>query len=264
MPDEARQNPRTIGPGVRQTGRPTAAFSGPAGTHSSGLLVVGRRRISAEDEGMSTGKIKWFDPTTGDARIVGRSGREYVARGADLEPAARAPRARVSFDVVREGNVVRAVNVRLHEGTRTSRLQGRFGSLAGARRPDAAGREASSREHPDREAGPAPRLPAAVARTWMEAMFEGDLSAAMSHYAPDAVVHLPQGDQVGHRAIQAFLDGSVLLGVRHSDTEVEERGSLVRVRWRASNVDAVRTPVRERSTTTRLRVEHGQIVEQWA
>jgi cold shock CspA family protein len=213
---------------------------------------------------MSTGKVKWFDPNTGDARIVGRSGREYGVRAADLEPAARAPRARVSFDVVREGGVARAVNVRLFEGTRTSRLQGRFGNLAGARRPDAAGHEASSREHPDREAGPAPRLPAAVARAWLEAMAEGDLRAALHLYAPDAVVHLTDGDQAGYRAVQRFLEGSVLLDVRHPDIEVEERDSLVHVRWQLSNVDAARTPLADRRTTTRLRVEHGQIVEQWA
>lgn len=213
---------------------------------------------------MSTGKIKWFDPDTGDARVVGRSGREYVVRAADLEPAARAARARVSFDVVHEGRVPRAINVRLHEGTRTSHLQGRFGNLAGARRPDASGREASSREHPDREAGPALRLPAAVARVWLEAMAEGDLTGALRLYAPDAVVHLPDGDQAGRRAVQRCLEGSVLLGTRHSDTEVvEEQGSLVRVRWHASKVDFVRTPMDDRRTTTTLRVEHGQIVEQW-
>ena len=213
---------------------------------------------------MPTGTVRWFDPDTGDVRIVARSGREYVARAADVEPAARAPRARVGFDVVREGGVARAVSVRLRRGTRTSRLQGGFGSLAGARRPDAAGGAASGRLYPEQGAGSAPRLPTAVARAWLEAMAEGDVTAVLRLYAPDAVVHVPGGDLAGRRAVQGFLNGSVLLGVRHADTQVRERGPLVHVRWPASDVDLTRTPIADRRRTTRLRVAHGQIVEQWS
>ena len=89
------------------------------------------------------------------------------------------------------------------------------------------------------------------------------MTAILHLYAPDAVVHFPDGDRAGHRAVQRSLEGSALLGVRHSDIEVREEGSMAHVHWRSSKVDVARTPILDRRTSTRLRVEHGQIVEQW-
>lgn len=66
---------------------------------------------------MPTGKMKWFDSESGQARIVARSGHEFAALACEVETAARTPRARVIFDVIREGGIARAANVRLHRGT---------------------------------------------------------------------------------------------------------------------------------------------------
>ncbi|MCZ7525116.1 MAG: hypothetical protein M5U14_01205 [Acidimicrobiia bacterium] len=68
---------------------------------------------------MPNGVVAWFDPKTGDARVV-RGGHEFPAREEDIETAARAAGARVHFDIRRESGVERAANVRLRAGTRVS------------------------------------------------------------------------------------------------------------------------------------------------
>lgn len=57
-----------------------------------------------------TGTMRWFDPRTGEGRIVA-SGREDPADASDVEPRARATGARVHFDIQRVDGVARAVRV---------------------------------------------------------------------------------------------------------------------------------------------------------
>ncbi len=97
---------------------------------------------------MPDGVIQWFDAETGEGVVV-RSGRRFRAFAADVEPVARQPGARVHFDVRREKGVERAVEVRLRSGTRVSSHQHRFGTLKGARRPDAKGASPFARVHAD-------------------------------------------------------------------------------------------------------------------
>src|SRR5579883_3039929 len=100
-----------------------------------------RRPAAGREHGdMPSGQVIWFDAGTGEARLVGRQGREYPAVFSEIEPSARAAGARVTFDVARSGGMARAVNVRLRVGTRVAPTQRDFGNLAGARRPNTAGR----------------------------------------------------------------------------------------------------------------------------
>src|SRR5579875_3412137 len=97
---------------------------------------------------MPDGVLKWFDAKTGTAEVI-RAGRTFPARASDIETAARRPGARVHFDIRREHGVEYAVDVRLRVGTRVSRHQHRFGTLAGAHRGDAKGTPHYARLHPE-------------------------------------------------------------------------------------------------------------------
>jgi hypothetical protein len=212
---------------------------------------------------MPTGRVRWFAPDTGEARIVARSGREYPASSGEIEPKARAADARVTFKVRTDGGVTRAVEVRLREGTRVARAQGRFGDLSGARRPDAKGRSGLTRRRSDADldaAEPASR----VTRRWVDALVRGDREAVLRLYSPDCVVHTPSGStETGDRAVQASIDRNALLGSGHLDVEIREVGPRVLVRWRLSADDQARVPGSDQRTQAALRIAHGQIIEQW-
>lgn len=211
---------------------------------------------------MPSGQVIWFDAGTGEARLVGRQGREYPAAVSEIEPAARASGARVTFDVARSGGTARAVNVRLRVGTRVASTQRDFGNLAGAKRPDTAGRAGLGRRRPDLDLG-REDPPSEVARRWVEALVGEDLPAAEQLYAPDAVIHAGARTSAGRASIARYLEGTALVGARHWNVEIREVGAGVRVRWRPSTEDGARVPASDRTAHTTLRIVHGQIAEQW-
>lgn len=212
---------------------------------------------------MPSGRVKWFDLASHEARVVARSGREYPAAAGELEPPARTADASVTFKVRKQDGVARAVEVRLRGGTRVSPTQGRFGDLGSARHPDAKGREPLARRRSETGLDAGEPL-SRVALHWVDALFSGDRTAVMLCYAPDCVIHAPSGTgQIGRKAVQEYMDRSPLLGSRHDDVRIREIASRVRVSWRLNAGDQVRVPVSERQTQATLRIEHGQIAEQW-
>lgn len=133
---------------------------------------------------MPTGRVKWFDPGSGEAKIVSRSGREYPASSRDMQSKARAAGAHVTFKVKKDDGVERAVDVALREGTRVSPRQAGFGNLARARHPDSKGRAGLSRRRSN--VGRDPEAAATqVARQWVDALVRGDRTAALRFYAPE-------------------------------------------------------------------------------
>jgi len=201
---------------------------------------------------MPIGRMKWFDPRTGEG-VVEHGTREYPVRARDVQPAARVTGARVRFDVLREGEVERAVAVRLREGTRVSNRQRRFGDLVGAARPEEKGRPPLTHRHPDPD--PLPLPPLEVARRWLIAMEERDAEAAAGLYAPDARLHVGSGTLEGRRRIRGYLPACPLFGMGTEEVELTGEEEGARVAWHPTE-DA---PGGE----SRLRVQHGWIVEQW-
>jgi RNA polymerase-binding transcription factor DksA len=169
----------------------------------------------------------------------------------DVEPAARVPGARVHFDVKRhEGGDV-AVNVSLRQGTRVSRRQRRFGDSAGARRPDTRQAAPFAQPHPEMGHRLASR-PHSVVEQWAALVAAADIEGAALLYAPDAVVHTGTGDVRGRR-LHGWLSTSGLLG-HIRDVDVAGADEHVIVRWRDDD---------DRTATSWVRVEHGEIAEQW-
>lgn len=201
---------------------------------------------------MPSGNVKWFDPKTDEGRVESGT-RQYVVPGEEMEPRSRVPGARIHFDMRREGRIVRATEVRLREGTRVSSRQGRFGDLVGAAHPDEKGRRPLTHGRPDPEL--VLRLPMDVARRWVLAMQEGDLEMALLLYAPDARVHVGSDTFEGHPDVRGYLPECPLLGLGGDDVGLREEDDVARIAWH---------PLGDQpGGETRLRILHGQIVEQW-
>jgi hypothetical protein len=200
---------------------------------------------------MPRGVMKWFN--AGEGRVVATSGREYPAYEADVEPRARVTGARVQFDAKRIDGVPTAVRVRARAGGRTSRRQRRFGDLTGAGRPEEKGRASLTRQHSGLDPLESRRPKALVAR-WIAAAGRGRIEVVLPLYAPHAVLHAPEGDYRGRGAVRGFLLDSTVL-TRGWDPTPHGEGVLFVVVRGPSAADAGRT--------TRFRVEHGQIIEQW-
>src|SRR5450759_1495873 len=211
---------------------------------------------------MPTGHVKWFDDAAREARLVSRSGREYPAEAAEIEPPARTADAPVAFKLKRANGVMRAVEVRLRRGTRVSPTQGRFGDLSGATHPDSRGRAALSRSRLDPGLD-SDELASRVARHWVEALVRGDRAAAERLFAPDSVIHTQSGVETGRKAVQLCIDRSPLLASHRSDVQIRGSRSRVRISWGLSAEDLARVPTSERRTQTTLRIAHGQIADQW-
>jgi cold shock CspA family protein len=204
---------------------------------------------------MPTGTMQWFDTSSGEGRVVA-SGREYPVFAGDVEPRARAAGSRVHFDVERVNGVPMAVRVRAKRGTRSSRRQRRFGDLAGARRPEEKGRSPLTRQSGDVDPVPVNR-PTELVRRWLAAADSGHLSALLPLYAPQAVLHAPDGDRHGRNNIRAFLVDSGLLS-RGWDARPHGSDQSDQI------VTAIRGPTApDRRRVTRFRIDHGEIVEQW-
>ncbi len=197
---------------------------------------------------MPDGVMEWFDPATGTGRIA-RDGRRYVADVVDVEPPARVSGARVHFDIDghRPGE---AVNVSSRRGGRSRPRHHRVGSLVGARRPDAKGPSPADpfgRPLIDRQVHPE-----AVARAWARHVTAGDLEAAASLCAPNAVLHLSTGETKGQLAIGAGLEAWPYAGARVEPIDIVGEGDLgtMRMTWPGWGPD--------RSVT--VHVDHGEIV----
>lgn len=151
---------------------------------------------------MPTGTMLWFDPGTGEGRVVA-SGCEYPADVSDVEPRARATGARVHFDIQRVDGVARAVRVAARPGTRTSTRQRRFGDMTDSAHPAEKGRAPLTHHHTAIDPLYVGR-PVALVRHWIQAADSGHLDGLLPLYAPDAVLPTPSGDHHGRAAIRAF------------------------------------------------------------
>ncbi len=197
---------------------------------------------------MPDGVVQWFDEDRGEGRIL-HAGKRYVVRSEDTEPAARVAGARVHFDVQDE---MRAVDVRMRSGRRTSKRQRRFGDLTGAGRTDDKGDAPFATAQP--ELGhDLQRHPTRVIEQWAGQLAAENLDQAMLLYAPNAALHAGGDVMVGADAIRGFLEGSPLLG---QDAEIRIRGSNGDFVLEWSAVEGLESPV------ARFRVAHGEILEQ--
>ena len=198
---------------------------------------------------MPDGVMLWFDPAAGEGVVV-RGGRRYPVRSGDVEPDARAPGARVHFDVARHDGVRRAVAVTLREGTRVSHRQGRFGDLAGAARPDAAG----TAPFPGARAELADdlqRRPVLVVERWVRHLGRGDLDEAMLLVAPDAALHAGGASLVGTDRIRGWLASWPVPGSGEPELRAGEDGSVA-LRWAGADRTSVECIVR---------VAHGLVTD---
>jgi hypothetical protein len=201
---------------------------------------------------MPRGVLQWFDDRAGEGRVTA-AGREYPAYERDVERRARRAGAPVHFDVERVDGVPTAVRVRLRPGTRTSPTQRRVGNQAGAGRPEGKARGGLTRRHPDLDPMLSGR-PIALVRRWVASAESGRLDAVLPLYAPQAVLHAQGDEKRGRRAIRTYLVDSGLLS---RGWEPEPRGV-------DDTVEIARGPFApDAGLTSRFRIAHGQIVEQW-
>lgn len=152
---------------------------------------------------MPRGRVRWFDPKSGEG-VIARRGREYPVVAADVERGLLAPRVQVHFDVERAGGVTRAKRVMVEEGTRTGRLHARAGESAHS--PDEAGGEPLRRVKPAlgrREVG----HPKLLVQEWLHVLTSGDFPTAALFYSPDAELDVGGRVVAGRRAIQDELPG---------------------------------------------------------
>jgi cold shock CspA family protein len=201
---------------------------------------------------MPEGLIKWFDPRSGEAEIA-RGGRLYSVHAGDIESTARRTGARVHFDIRREPDGERAVDVRLREGTRVSKRQHNFGTLVGARSFDAKGPAPYSRVHP--ELRQPTTHPLEVARAWATSVSQGDSAGALVLYSADPLLHVDGRDLAGRSEIAAWLERSPAFSCAHHAHMRGGDGTVV-VSWDAAGPDQL-------SMIVRCLIDHAQIAELW-
>jgi hypothetical protein len=210
-------------------------------------------RGAFEEVAMPAGRIIWCDERSGDARVE-HLGREYPAHVLDIEPDARVAGAPVHFDVERSHGAERAINVVLVPGLRTSVHQHRRGEVTHAR-PDQAGHKPMSDRRPwhvtNLERAPAHQ----IAAIWLRHVQAGEVDDAVAIYAPDAVVHIGVTSLVGRDAARRALLACPLFDHDDLTTGMEDESDAVVVGWSAREGTA--------AGMTRLRMQHGEISEQW-
>ena len=192
---------------------------------------------------MPDGVMLWFDDKTDEGRIA-RGGHVYVAPAGEVEASARSGGARVHFDEDND-HVGIARKVRLRPGHRSSAHHHRHGTLVGARHADAKGPTVT-----DRFADPLLHLesrPALVAAAWAARIADGQLGNAVQLYAPNAIVHDATHDVVGRNAV---LDLLAFRPAPRGPSRVAGESDHLTVRWHDG-------------TCTALRINHGEIEEQW-
>jgi hypothetical protein len=202
---------------------------------------------------MPRGVMSWFDPSTGEGRVR-RGSREFVVEAGEVEPAARVAGARVTFDLVRVGGGQRAARVRLKRGKRVSPRRSRFGDLAGAHHPDQKGhRPLHGRLATPERVHRREDQPVEVVRRWLQGLEQGDVGAASHLYTSDARLHEGGTEERGPAAVRRFLSTTTVRGRHDGTVEPAPDGARVMVRW----------PGRDGTVEIKLRIDHGQIVEQW-
>ncbi len=199
---------------------------------------------------MPEGVVQWFDPGSGEGRIA-KSGRVYAVAGAAMEPATRVAGCRVHFDVDRRRPGV-ASNVTALRGGRSDRHHHGRGSTAGARRPDTKSRPAG-RPFFDRLIRAETR-PGDVVRRWAALVDEGEADRAIGFYAPNAVVHTPDADLATRSDLLDLLRNASADGARPTATVLGYDGMFRVIRPATDDAG---------DEESWLRVEHGQITEQW-
>jgi cold shock CspA family protein/ribosome-associated translation inhibitor RaiA len=202
---------------------------------------------------MPDGIMQWFDPATGEGAVV-RGGRVFTTHAEDVESGARRAGARVHFDISDDHGRVRASNVTLRRGKRSSPHHARAGTLAGARRPDTKGSAPFTPTH-QRLGRSLATHPLEVARVWAECLRARDVDEAFRLYASDAVVHVADDELSGRAPLENFFSDSGLHGIA-GVPEVRGEGDLSVVTWPGA---APGQPI----TEVRSRIEHGLISEQW-
>lgn len=198
---------------------------------------------------MARGRVKWFDPKSGDGGIVQQRGGELPVRASDIEPKARVARAVVQFDIEREAGMRRAVNVRLHPGTRVSRHERRYAEISAG---GGLGHTRMIPEHTDVQVH-LEGHPMRVARQFMQVLRQSDLATLAQLYAPNARLHAGR-ERTGRNHIQTYFAASSLLGTQPSKVTMHGEGAIILIEWEQFGGT---------KAWTRLKSSRGRIVEQW-
>jgi hypothetical protein len=197
--------------------------------------------------------MSWFDPSTGEGRVRWGS-RELEVDVDEIEPAARAAGARVTFDLVRVEGGRRAARVRLKRGKRVSPRRSRFGDLAGAHHPDQKGhRPVHGRPATPERVHRREDRPVEVVRLWLRGIEQGEVGATCHLYASDVRLHDGDAEDRGPAAVRRFLSSTPVRGRHDGRVEPGQDPARVMVRW----------PDDGSPTSIELRIAHGQISEQW-
>ena len=199
---------------------------------------------------MPTGVLEWYEPATGEARVV-RQGKEFPVPPGELDRDARSVGVRVHFDVHREAGVDYAIHVEARSGVRSSRRR-RANGRSGARHDERVAPAPFAAPHPEFGLD-LDTQPMRVARQWAQALARGDLAELLRLFAPDAAVHHGEGTVRGHRHVQAFLETLDPFGAGLSPSGWRSDDRLVHLTWDGSNLAAAAT----------LHVRHGEIDEAW-
>ena len=198
---------------------------------------------------MPDGVVQWFDEESGRGRILHR-GKRYECRAEEMPASSRVSGARVHFDI--SGHGAEAVSITTTgRGRMIPRDVTEFGGPSSV-----AARRGTTPSPADLEMRRIVK-PTAIqlAHWWATSLATGSIDDVMAMYSPTAVVHVESGEVTGHDHVRALLESSALHGcARYPDT-VRGDGDEVVLTWSA----APETP----ATTTRLRIEHGEIASQW-
>ncbi len=199
---------------------------------------------------MARGRVKWFDPKAGEGGIVQQRGGELPVRASDIEPKARIARAVVEFDIDRDGGMRRAVNVRLHPGTRVSGHERRYAEIAAGA---ALGHAHVIPEHSDVQVH-LEGHPMRVARQLMQLLQRSDLATLTHLYTPDARLHADGRARTGRNHIQGYFAAGPLLGLQPSKVTMHGEAATILIEWEQ---------VGGTKGWTRLKISRGRVVEQW-
>lgn len=199
---------------------------------------------------MARGRVKWFDAKAGEGGVVQQRGGELPVRASDIEPKARVARAVVQFDIEREGGMRRAINVRLHPGTRVSRHERRYAEMSAG---GGLGHARMIPEHTDTQVH-LEGHPMRVARQFMQLLRQSDLATLTALYAPNARLHAHGRARTGRNQIQSYFAASSLLSPQPSRVTMHGEGAIILIEWEQFGGTKV---------WTRLKISRGRIVEQW-